>query len=103
MTTLRHVIPHCSQPPAVVSNGEKNALDSDIFCKFKAELRINKMTLKHSHRILRKDRTSIPPAFFCFSAYAQLAHLALPHAQIFPSQNQKSQFLADPRLRTITF
>jgi hypothetical protein len=56
-----------------------------------------------THNPTRKDLIYAPPTFFCFSAYAQLAHLALPDTQTDPSQSQKSQFLADPRLRTITF
>jgi hypothetical protein len=58
---------------------------------------------KAAHKSTRKDLIFAPPAFFCFSAYAQLAHLALPDTQTDPSQSQKSQFFAYPRLRTITF
>lgn len=56
-----------------------------------------------THNPTRKDLIFAPPAFFCFSANAQLAHLALPDTQTDPSQSQKSQILAAPRLRTITF
>lgn len=58
---------------------------------------------KATHKPTLKDLIFAPPAFFCFSANAQLAHLALPDTQTDPSQSQKSQFLADPRLRTLTF
>jgi len=57
---------------------------------------------KATHKPTLKDLIFAPPAFF-FSANTQLAHLALPDAQTDPSQSQKSQFLADPLLRTITF
>ena len=56
-----------------------------------------------THNPTLKDLIFAPPAFFCFSANAQLAHLALPDTQTDHSQSQKSQFLTDPRLRTITF
>jgi len=56
-----------------------------------------------THKPTLKDLIFAPPSFFCFSANAQLAHLALPDIQTDPSQSQKSQFLANPRLRTITF
>ncbi len=56
-----------------------------------------------THKPTLKDLIFAPPAFFCFYANAQLAHLALPETQTNPSQSQKSQFLDDPRLRTITF
>ena len=58
---------------------------------------------KATHKPTLKDLIFAPPAFFCFSAYAQLAHLALPATQTDPLQSQKSQFLADSRLRTIKF
>jgi len=58
---------------------------------------------KATHKPTLKDLIFAPPAFFCFSANAQLAHLALPNTQTDPSQSQKSQFFAYPRLRTITF
>lgn len=58
---------------------------------------------KATHKPTLKDLIFAPPAFFCFSANAQSAHLALPDTQTDPSQSQKSQFLADPRLKKITF
>jgi hypothetical protein len=54
---------------------------------------------KATHKPTLKDLIFAPPAFFCFSANAQLAHLALPDTQTDPSQSQKSQFFAYPRLR----
>ena len=56
-----------------------------------------------SHKPTLKDLIFDPSAFYGFSANAQLAHLALPDTQTDHSQSQKSQFLTDPRLRTITF
>lgn len=50
-----------------------------------------------THNPTRKDLIFAPPAFFCFSAYAQLAHLALPDTQTDPSQSQKSQFFPTHR------
>lgn len=50
--------------------------------------------LKTEHDPTRKDLIFAGPAFFCFSAYAQLAHLALPDTQCYASQSQKSQFFA---------
>lgn len=50
--------------------------------------------LKTQHEQTRKDLIFARPAFFCFSAYAQLAHLVLPDTQANPSQTQKSQFFA---------
>ena len=58
---------------------------------------------KTTHKPTLKDLIFAPPAFFCFTANAQLAHLALPVTQTDPSQSQKSQFLADPQLSTLTF
>ena len=49
---------------------------------------------KATHKPTLKDLIFAPPAFFCFSANAQLAHLALPDTQTDPSQSQKSQFFA---------
>ncbi|MCK9481919.1 MAG: hypothetical protein M0R38_09205 [Bacteroidia bacterium] len=46
-----------------------------------------------THDPTRRDLIFAPPAFFCFSADPQLAHLVLPDTQANASQNQKSQFL----------
>jgi len=52
-----------------------------------------------THKLTLKDLIFAPPAFFCFSANAQLAHLALPTTQIDSSQSQKSQFLPAQNLK----
>ncbi|MCX7929035.1 MAG: hypothetical protein N2558_05150 [Patescibacteria group bacterium] len=58
---------------------------------------------KAAHKPILKDLIFAPPLFFCFSPNPQLAHLALPDTQTDPSQSQKSQSLADPHFRKITF
>lgn len=50
--------------------------------------------IKTESEMIRKDLIFALPAFFCFSAYAQLAHLALFDTQAYASQSQKSQFFA---------
>lgn len=56
-----------------------------------------------THKTTLKDLIFTIPRFFCFSANAQLAHLALPDSQTDPSHIPKSQSLANPLLRIITF
>lgn len=58
--------------------------------------------IKTENELTRKDLTFARPAFFCFSAYAQLAHLALSDTQAYASQSQKSQFFA-PLTETINY